>query len=226
MNFRKSHPKSDMAVLLEHGRVIPPIPSSVRARSLERARSTEAGAFAEPAEVLPVARRRAMAITLAASVAFVVGAAGAALALRGRAHNEPRVTLPPSPHQEVASCSTPSALPPASQVAPQPIVETKTARPEPSLTARESYTAELSLLQRAQAAYTDRNFATTLLLVSEHARRFPNGRLAEEREALHVKALIGAGREVEARKAASAFAARFPRSALLPRLGHDSSSGN
>jgi outer membrane protein assembly factor BamD (BamD/ComL family) len=104
---------------------------------------------------------------------------------------------------------------------PQPSAVPKTARPEPSLTARESYTAELSLLQRAQAAYTDRNFATTLLLVSEHTRRFPNGRLAEEREALHVKALIGAGRVDEAHRAASAFATRFPRSALLPRVGHD-----
>lgn len=221
MNFRKSHPKSDMDMLLEHGRFIPPIPASVRARVLERARSTRAGASTELADVVPVARRRAMAITLAASVAFVVGAAGAAVALRGRSHGEPRAALPPSPHVEQASCPTPSALPPASQVAPQPSAEAKTARPEPSLTARESYTAELSLLQRAQAAYTDRNFATTLLLVSEHTRRFPNGRLAEEREALHVRALLGAGREEEANRAASAFAARFPRSALLPRLSRD-----
>jgi hypothetical protein len=221
MNFRKSHPKSDMDVLLEHGRVIPPIPSSVRARALERARSTETGASTHMADALPVARRRALAITLAASVAFVVGAAGAAVALRGRAHSEPRATLPASPHTEVATCPTPSALPPASQVSPQPSAEPKPARPEPSVTARESYTAELGLLQRAQAAYADRNFATTLLLVSEHTRRFPNGRLAEEREALHVRALRGAGREEEASRAASAFAARFPRSALVPRLAHD-----
>ncbi len=226
MNFRKSRQKNDMDMLLERSRFIPPIPSSVRARVLERARSMEAGASTEAADVLPVARRRVMVITLAASVAFVVGAAGAVVALRVRAHSEPRATLPASPHLELGSCPTPSAPPLASQVAPQPSVEPKTARPDPSLTARESYTAELSLLQRAQAAYTDRNFATTLLLVSEHTRRFPNGRLAEEREALHVKALIGAGRAEEARRAASAFATRFPRSALLPRLSHDPSTGN
>jgi len=225
MTFRKSHSKSDMDVLLEHGRSIAPTPSSVRARALARARSSLGTTSREQVEAIPIARHRGLAITLAASVAFVVGAAGAAAALRSRTHDALHVTRPPSFHVEAAPCAAPPALPPVTLVAPPPSAEPETARAEPSLSPRESYTAELGLLQRAQAAYADRSFATTLLLVSEHARRFPNGRLAEEREALHVKALIGAGRDTEARKAASSFAARFPRSALLPRLSQPS-SGN
>jgi len=42
--------------------------------------------------------------------------------------------------------------------------------------------------------------------------------LLEEREALRVKALSGLGRVEEARRAAHAFEARFPRSVLLPAV--------
>jgi len=220
MNSHKPSPKSDVDVLLQHGRVIPPIPGSVRARVLTRARSTAESTSAERVGGPWVARNRGSVIALYAAVAFVVGAAGAAVAFRSRTHSESNVAPPATPQLEPAACAAPAAPPLASLVPPQPSVEPSAAHTEPLITARESYAAELGLLQRAQAAYADHNFATTLLIVSEHARRFPKGRLAEEREALHVKALVGAGREEEARRAASGFAARFPRSALLPRLNH------
>ena len=56
-------------------------------------------------------------------------------------------------------------------------------------------------------------FALALTLFSEHARRFPNGHLAEQREALRVRSLAGSGRKDEAHHAAAAFATRFPHSA-------------
>ena len=74
------------------------------------------------------------------------------------------------------------------------------------------------LLQRAHATYAARDFAGTLTVVAEHARRFPNGRLSEEREGLRVESLAGSGRLDETRRAVAAFARRFPRSVLLPRL--------
>ena len=83
---------------------------------------------------------------------------------------------------------------------------------------RDPFTAELDLLQRAHGAYTRRDFSVALTLVAEHARRFPNGHLAEQREALRVRSLAGAGRADEAHRAAAAFAVRFPRSVLLPRV--------
>ena len=54
---------------------------------------------------------------------------------------------------------------------------------------------------------------------AEHERRFPTGWLAEQRDAMRVRSLAGAGRADEARRAAVAFGERFPRSALLSRPG-------
>jgi hypothetical protein len=62
------------------------------------------------------------------------------------------------------------------------------------------------------------DFAAAQPPIAEHARRFQDGRLAEEREALRVKSLAGLGRSDEARRAAAAFKARFPRSVLLPAV--------
>ena len=74
-------------------------------------------------------------------------------------------------------------------------------------------------MRQARAAVARGDFEVALSATSEHARRFKNGRLVEEREALRVKALMGLGRAEEARHAAAAFRARFPRSVLLPTVG-------
>jgi hypothetical protein len=85
--------------------------------------------------------------------------------------------------------------------------------------------AELLLLRPARAAVARENFAAALPPIAEHARRFKDGRLAEEREALRVKALVGLGRADEARRAAASFRAHFPHSVLLPAVGQISSTG-
>jgi hypothetical protein len=110
-------------------------------------------------------------------------------------------------------------MPLSPTVAPQSTFTAKPHRSTRSATAQESYAAEIHLLTRAQVAYASREFTDTLALVAEHGRRFPSGRLAEEREALRVRALAGAGRTEESRRAAAAFTSQFPRSILLPRLG-------
>jgi hypothetical protein len=115
------------------------------------------------------------------------------------------------------------ARPPAAPaIAPQCNSAAKPSRPKHSTSAQESYSAELGLLERAQAAYASRDFGLALALVAEHGRRFQNGRLAEEREALRVQSLAGSGRTDEADRAAATFAERFPRSVLLQRLGGES----
>jgi Tfp pilus assembly protein PilF len=73
----------------------------------------------------------------------------------------------------------------------------------------------MRLLQEARAAVAREDFAPAMQLLAEHARRFKRGRLAEEREALRVKALAGLGRHDDARRAAAEFEANFPRSPLL-----------
>jgi hypothetical protein len=77
---------------------------------------------------------------------------------------------------------------------------------------------ELRVLQPAQRAVAQGSFASALAVIAEHQRRFPSGRLAEEREALRVKALLGLGRSAEAQRTGAAFRKRFPRSALHGRI--------
>jgi hypothetical protein len=84
---------------------------------------------------------------------------------------------------------------------------------------------ELRLLRQARVAVARHDFAAALSPIAEHARRFKDGRLAEEREALRVRALSGLGRSADARHAADAFEARFPRSVLLPAVSKMPASG-
>jgi hypothetical protein len=96
------------------------------------------------------------------------------------------------------------------------------ARSKPASSARsteiEAYGMELRVLQPARLAVARQDYASALSVIAEHHHQFPSGRLAEEREALRVKALLGLGRTAEARRAGVAFRARFPRSALLGRI--------
>jgi hypothetical protein len=117
--------------------------------------------------------------------------------------------------------ATLDVLPSLPTVAPQSTFTEKPQRWARPITAQESYAAELDLLTRAQVAYAAREFSEVLARVAEHGRKFPNGRLTEEREALRIRALEGAGRAEEARRAAAAFESRFPRSIMLPRLSEE-----
>ncbi len=206
--------------LLERGRNIPPVSDVVRARSLARARAVATVTVVPAAMPAGGRSRRILAIALAASITLTVAAAGAIGALGGR-------VFQPSPEPAAAPAPRPTHRPPvrslslgASRAASELAAPAKAAHVEhpvrpPSV--QESYAAELELLQRAQAAYAGGNFTGALLLVTEHGRRFPDGRLAEEREALRVRSLSEAGRTDEAARAAAAFAERFPRSVLLKR---------
>ena len=73
-------------------------------------------------------------------------------------------------------------------------------------------------MRSAHTAYAARDYASALVLAGEHSRRFPNGVLAEQREALRISSLMSSGRVSEARRAAAVFAKRFPRSVLLRKI--------
>lgn len=117
------------------------------------------------------------------------------------------------PVSGVRAATAPSASPQNATLARHP-AKTKPA----AVTEREAYAMELQVLQPAQQAVVRQDFPSVLAAVAEHGRRFPSGRLAEEREALRVKALLGLGRAVEAQRTGFAFRKRFPRSALLGRM--------
>jgi hypothetical protein len=215
---------SDLEALVEAGKLVPSLPDVVRARALARARATVA---AEPFRSEQVAgpHRRVRTLALAASVAVAVAGASAwaALSLRGDRRGDarppaaaPAVAPPPIEASEASEAPKAPPLPAVAALAPS----TPAPRPHRAVhspTARESYAAELALLKRAQVAYAEGDDPEALALVAEHGRRFPSGRLAEEREALRVRTLTRTGRTEDARQAAAAFAVRFPRSVLLPR---------
>jgi hypothetical protein len=64
----------------------------------------------------------------------------------------------------------------------------------------------------------DSDPAGALKLTEEHARRFPSGTLAPEREVLAIEALARLGRSPEARQRLDALRARFPNATNTARL--------
>ncbi len=207
------------------------LPAEIRARVLARGRAIIAAGDVvatsplrevhAPVRLTAPARRvhAAVGISLVALVALAAGTVGAVLALHARQDQAP----PPTGQQQVPLLGRPVGTTAPSSRAAAPAAAAKQALTVRSTRRRrvagdaDLWTAELALLQRAHDAYTRHEFSTAVALVGEHARRFPTGRLAEEREALRVRSLLGSGRSEEARQAAAAFAVRFPRSVLLPR---------
>jgi hypothetical protein len=224
---RRPDLEPELAALLEPRRIERAVPPDIRERALANARAIVAAggviSSARPparrwasAPMAPARPRRRLWIALTASLAVAGAAVGAGAALRMRAADAPTISL-------VGVLVVPAArVRPAPAEPATPVTErapaAKRSRETRPAGDRDPLVLEIELLQRAHAAYTRGDVAASLKLATEHARRFPNGRLAEEREALRVRSLARIGRKDEARRAAAAFAVRFPRSILLPRL--------
>jgi hypothetical protein len=76
--------------------------------------------------------------------------------------------------------------------------------------------AENDLIQGAQRALAANDAASALALLNDHAQRFPNGQLAEDRDAERVLALCAVGRQEDAATAAAAFLSAYPNSTSAP----------
>jgi hypothetical protein len=218
---------ADVQALLESGKELPQVPEATRARVLARARTTAASPL--PPET-PLAAPTPRYVTVPAAGALVAGGVVVALiAWNGRSSNPNAPRAAPTPAVSarvappVAAISSATALPSARPSAPQaeapslppPKAPPSSRRPG---AASESSGAELELMRKAHNAFAARDYANALILIGEHARRFPGSLLAEEREALRVRCLVGSGRTTEARRTTTAFEKRFPRSVLLQRL--------
>lgn len=86
----------------------------------------------------------------------------------------------------------------------------------PAAKAGDEELSESALLQLAHDAIPT-NPRRALALTGEHARRFPTGVLAQEREVIAVEALVRIGRRDEARARAATFLATYPSSAYRSR---------
>jgi hypothetical protein len=219
--------------LLYREREIDPVPALTRARIMARARAAVTAGPAvyyrprsRPAPVrwaggggghgvagahTPVRWAAAAAITFVAAAA--VGAGAYEVRVRLEHHGA-------APVRVVAALATSA---PEAPVAIAPMGETEVATPShvagaARLSRADAAREELRLLRLARAAVARQDFAAALPPITEHARRFKDGRFAEEREALRVRALAGLGRTDEAGRAARRFQIRFPRSVLLPAV--------
>jgi hypothetical protein len=80
---------------------------------------------------------------------------------------------------------------------------------------QQQYALELGVLESARRAVGQGDYMAALAAVARHQREFPHGELSEERDALRVRALFGAGQTASADRAALAFRERYPKSGLL-----------
>ena len=213
---------SAVNAVLESGKQLPEQPASVRARVMARAREAALVPAVAPVSLAPP-RQWFVTRVLVPSAAVAIGASGAGYAWSVRSqptHDAPRVVRVASDVTATAPVAPAAAPPPMTVGAPKAssAVAAGVASSRRSGSARESFEAEFDLLRSAHTAYASHDYAGALVLVAEHSRRFPHGGLAEEREALRVRCLVASGRSAEARRAASSFAARFPRSVLLSQM--------
>jgi hypothetical protein len=78
--------------------------------------------------------------------------------------------------------------------------------------------AEQALLDPARAAIARGDGRGALARLALHERRFANGALAQEREAMTIRALVLAGDRDSARRRADTFRSRYPGSLLWPMI--------
>jgi len=205
----------EMWALIERGREVRPAPDLVRARALLRARA--AVLAGRPLATADWALRRARRVRVAVAALLMMTGGAVATAV---GYALPRAAAQANSFDERAPVRPPTAGLGRRDVHGSPNAgrSAKSMRGARSSVAFQPGEAELRLLRRAEAAYVRGDQPATLALLSEHAQRFPDGRLAEERDALRVQALAESGRPEAARRAAAAFAARYPRSVLLPQM--------
>lgn len=114
----------------------------------------------------------------------------------------------PAAAPAVPAAAAPATFAAGSQGGAQPTRATATLSPAPT---------EGAILLRARQELAS-DPAGALALTDEHARRFPGGTLAQEREVLAIEALAALGRAQDARARLAAFRAAFPQSRHLARL--------
>ncbi len=114
---------------------------------------------------------------------------------------------PPTPSTEAAFSPQPlpaSAIPPSAAA--------------PSFAHASNLKAERAILDVARTALGRGDGEHALAATADHQRKFPDGALTEEREAIAVQALLLTNRDAEAEVRVARFRTKYPSSLLLPAL--------
>lgn len=183
--------------------------TAATASTTTAAAATKAGVFGS-LSALAKAAIVLSAVTVVAGGAYVARSRPTPVAVAPSA--APIESAPAIPSSTpVPSASAPAsasvAPPPPSVIAPKPA-------PAPK---KPSVEDELVLLQQAQAAMGGGDPARALALLDEHAKRFPSGALAEEREGQRVLARCALGRP-DAQSGAEKFLASHPDAPVASRV--------
>ncbi|HTJ44060.1 MAG TPA: hypothetical protein VL463_18265 [Kofleriaceae bacterium] len=149
-------------------------------------------------------------------IALIVGVAIAGTAATWYLRDRDR-----APAAAIATTIAPPRSVPPALTPPPPSRTEEPAPPRPpppharSRTMHAPAPTEASLLADAWRA-ADRDPERALALVAEATARYPDGALAEERDAIRIEALAAAHRDDEARAAAGIFLDRYPDSVHRP----------
>jgi hypothetical protein len=185
-------------------------PTAADRERIARALSERIGAGAGGLSQAPAATAvKVHALSWPVVSAAVVGLAAGGLLIAGVLRMEPVPV--PFTTQRAPSAVAPSGTPSSAELAataaepaPQPATASD-ARPSdegPQARARrqqaDRLAEEVAILSRAQTELHAGRFASALRVLEEHVRKFPRGKLAQERRATRIQALCGAGRTIEA----------------------------
>lgn len=171
-----------------------------------------------------VARTSARA-TLRGLLTFVVGAAVGATTYGTVQHlrhgSEPAAA--PTVTASSPAPAVPAPLPPPAPVAqpetakpPAPPGRASDAEPRPLVSRDRGLAAERKLVEMARSALARGHTDGALAALQRHARGFPRGQLAEERDSLLVQALVAKGDFAKARDRAAHFHRHYPHSLFAP----------
>ena len=130
----------------------------------------------------------------------------------------------PSASASALSSSSSAPLAPLAPSASAPLPDPSRPLPVATVTgtaplpANPPVPSETALLDRGHQALRSQNAAAALAAAEEHARAYPRGTFAQEREVIAIEALVALGRRPEAAKRAARFRAAFPGSAHQARI--------
>lgn len=199
---------------------LPPDGAQARVLSAVRERIAAGGGGGEggggPPSPPTMSRSRALAGMV--GTALIGGAIGAAVVFVAR----PREVVVIEKNAVVAPAVVTTAPPapqssPAISAADLPSVP-QAPSPQSSNLDGSGLAAERALLDTARVALARGELDKVLDAVARHERDFPKGKLAEEREAIAVRALARAGRRDEARARGERFLRSYPQSLAVPAV--------
>lgn len=168
------------------------------------------------AAIAPVAGKLGFGLSMLAS-GILLGSIATALVMRPVVPREaPPVVIS---QKEIVPIPEPRVEVAPSPPSPPPVVLRPMVRSVPvPVTPQSSLPSEQGFLDIARAAIVSGRSQAALDALDRHSRNFPNGELAEEREALAIQALAQLGDATATRTRAEAFRKSYPNSILLPAV--------